>query len=362
MKQYYGQELIRELSLRFGPSGCEDEVRDFIRSQISETDAEICRDKAGNLIARVRGRGLDYDPEEPQRLMVCAHMDEVGLMAREITEEGYVKFSPIGMVDPRVLCGRHIRLRDGATLSREVTAVIASKAIHMQSAEERARVTTADKMYMDIGATDRSDAEKYASVGDFGVFDSEFVPFGKDGTYLKGKALDSRLGCAALIEVIRDLYNSPADMPFDVYFAFTCRQKVGLSGASVAAYTVKPTMAWTVGYTDSCDLPGVPAASRAAVVGEGCALSLADENTIYDPALISYARRCAEEQEIPFQIKQGTGDRSDGGLIQRSMAGVRTVSLSVPVRNARSASVVAKYSDFEAVRDLLRAMLRSWEP
>lgn len=362
MKQYYGQELIRELSVRFGPSGCEDEVREFIREQISGTDAEICQDRSGNLIARVSGRGLDYNAADPQRLMVCAHMDEVGIMAREVTEEGYVKLAPIGMVDPRVLCGRQIRLRDGATLTQEVSAVVASKAIHMQTAEERTRATPINKMYLDIGTVDRADAEKYVSVGDFGVFDSEFRPFGKDGAYLKGKALDSRLGCAALIEVIRDLYNSPADLPFDVYFSFTCRQKVGISGASVAAYTVKPTMAWTVGYTEACDLPGVPAASRAAALGEGCVLSLADENALYDPALIAYARRCAEGNGISCQIKQGTGDRSDGGLLQRSMAGVHTVSLSVPVRNARSASVVAAYSDYEAARELLRAMLRSWEP
>lgn len=361
MKQYYGQELIRELSLCFAPAGCEDEARDLIRGQIGNA-AEITTDKAGNLIARVRGRGLDYKPEEPARLMVCAHMDEVGVMAREITKEGYVKFSPIGTVDPRVLCGRQIRLRDGATLKQEVSAVVASKAIHMQTAEERTRATPIDKMYMDIGTAEKEDAEKYVSVGDFGVFDSEFVPFGKDGAYLKGKALDSRLGCAALIEVIRDLYNSPADMPFDVYFAFTCRQKVGISGASVAAYTVKPGMAWTVGYTSAADLPGVPETARAATLGKGCVLSLADETALYDPALIAYARRCAEGQGIAYQIKQGTGDRTDGGSIQRSMAGVRTVSLSIPVRNERSASVVAAYRDYEATRELLRTMLRSWEP
>ena len=151
-------------------------------------------------------------------------------------------------------------------------------------------------------------------------------------------------------------------MPFDVYFVFTCRQEVGISGASVAAYTVKPHMAWTVGATDACDLPGVPEAARTAVLGDGCVLSLADRTALYDPALIAYARRCAEAHDIAYQIKQGTGGASDGGVIQRSMAGVRTVSLSVPVRYPHTASVTARLCDYEALRGLLRVMLRNWEP
>ena len=360
-QQYYGVELIRELSMCFGPSGCEDEVRRVIREQIGDA-ALVTTDRAGNLIALVRGRGLDYRADEPARLMVCAHMDEVGFMVREITEEGYLKFSAIGAMDPRVLCGRRVRMRDGATLSRELSAVIATKAIHMQTAEERSRVTPVGKMYMDIGTGSAEEAEKYAAIGDCGVFDSDFVTFGKDDACLKGKALDGRLGCAALIEVIRDLYNSPADMPFDVYFVFTCRQEGGISGASVAAYTVKPHMAWTVGATDACDLPGVPEAARTAVLGDGCVLSLADRTALYDPALIAYARRCAEAHDIAYQIKQGTGGASDGGVIQRSMAGVRTVSLSVPVRYPHTASVTARLCDYEALRGLLRVMLRNWEP
>jgi putative aminopeptidase FrvX len=360
-QQYYGIDLIRELSMCFGPSGCEDEVRRVICEQIGDA-ASVTTDKAGNLIALVHGHGLDYKADDPDRLMVCAHMDEVGFMVREITEEGYLKFAPIGGMDPRVLCGRHVRMRDWATLGREMSAVIATKAIHMQTAEERSRVTPVNKMYMDIGAQSAEEAERYASVGDCGVFDSDFVTFGKENAFLKGKALDGRLGCAAMIEVIRDLYNSPADMPFDVYFAFTCRQEVGISGASVAAHVVNPTMAWTVGATDACDLPDIPESSRAATLGGGCVLSLADRTALYDPALTSYARRCAESNGIACQIKQGLGGISDGGRIQRSMAGIPTVSLSVPVRYPHTASVTACLSDYTAVRELLRVMLRSWEP
>ena len=360
-QQYYGVELIRELSQCFGPSGCEDEVCRVIREQIGEA-AVVTTDRAGNLVALVRGRGLDYDADNPARLMVCAHMDEVGFMVREITDEGYLKFSCIGSMDPRVLCGRRVRMRDGATLSKEISAVIATKAIHMQTAEERSHTTPTNKMYMDIGTETAQAAEQYAAVGDCGVFDSDFVTFGEDGSFFKGKALDGRLGCAALIEVIRDLHNSPADLPFDVYFAFTCRQEVGISGASVAAYTVQPNMVWMVGATTACDLPDVPESAQTVKLGGGCVLSLADRTAIYDHALMAYARRCAEAQEIPCQIKQGMGDVSDGGILQRSLAGVRTMSLSVPVRYPHTASVTARREDYEAMRNLLRVMLRSWEP
>ena len=235
-----GTELIRELSLAFGPSGCEDAVRELIMEQI-QGDCHTCTvDKAGNLIAVVRGRGLDYDPDRPRRIMLAAHMDEVGFMIREITEEGYLKFGTVGGIDPRVLCGRHVQIGDE---KRRIHGVIASKAIHLQTAEERSKATPVDKMYIDIGAGSREDAKKQVSVGDYATFDSDFVIFGKDGCMMKGKALDDRAGCAVLIEVMRDLYRTPCDMPFDVCSAFTCCEEVGISGANVAAFGIKPDIA-----------------------------------------------------------------------------------------------------------------------
>ena len=235
-----GINLIRELSLAFGPSGCEDSVRNLIIEQIQGQCDSYSVDKAGNLIAVIRGRGLDYRPEAPRRMMLSAHMDEVGFMITEITEEGYLKFGTVGGIDPRVLCGRHVKVGDDR---RRVHGVIASKAIHLQNAEERTKATPVRKMYIDIGAKDREDAKRYVAVGDYATFDSDFVTFGKDGCMMKGKALDDRAGCALLIEIMRDLHENPCDLPFDVCFAFTCCEEVGISGANVAAFVIKPDTA-----------------------------------------------------------------------------------------------------------------------
>ncbi len=354
--KYSGIELIRKLSLAFGPSGCEDEVRELILEQIQGDCNSYRIDKAGNLIACVCGRGPDYNAETPRRILLSAHMDEVGLMVTEITEEGYLKFGTVGGIDPRVLCGRHVIVGD----KRKLHGVIASKAIHLQTPEERTKSTPVSKMYIDIGAKSREEAGKHVSVGDCAVFDSEFVTFGKDGRSMKGKALDDRAGCALLIEIMRSLYRNPGNMPFDVYFSFTTCEEVGISGANVAAFGVKPDTAIILEATGVNDLPG---AGRNAVSkqGEGGTLSLCDRGTVYDMGFINYARQTAEEKGLKVQLKQAFTGGTDAAHIQRALTGVRVLGLSLPTRYIHSASCVALYEDYEQTRDLVIAMLREWK-
>ena len=354
--KFAGLNLIRELSVAFGPSGCEDAVRDAIIEQIKGDCDAYTVDKAGNLIAVIRGRGLDYNRENPRRIMLSAHMDEVGFMIREITEEGYLKFGTVGGMDPRVLCGRHVIVGD----KRKLHGVIASKAIHLQTAEERAKATPVRSMYIDIGAKDREDAKKYVSVGDYAVFDSDFETFGKDGSMMKGKALDDRAGCAMLIETMRNLHREPCNLPFDVCFAFTCCEEVGISGANVAAFGIKPDTAIILEATAVNDLPG---AGRNAVSkqGEGGTLTLCDRGTIYDMGFIDFARRTAERKGLKCQLKQMATGGTDAAHIQRALTGVRVLGLSLPTRYIHSASNVARFEDYEQTRDLVIAMLREWK-
>ena len=354
--KFAGLNLIRELSLAFGPSGCEDAVRDIIIEQIKGDCDAYTVDKAGNLIAVIRGRGLDYNRENPRRIMLSAHMDEVGFMIREITEEGYLKFGVVGGMDPRVLCGRHVIVGD----KRKLHGVIASKAIHLQTPEERSKATPVRSMYIDIGAKDREDAKKYVSVGDYAVFDSDFEIFGKDGCMMKGKALDDRAGCAMLIETMRNLHREPCNLPFDVCFAFTCCEEVGISGANVAAFGIKPDTAIVLEATAVNDLPG---AGRNAVSkqGEGGTLTLCDRGTIYDMGFIDFARRTAERKGLKCQLKQTVTGGTDAAHIQRALTGVRVLGLSLPTRYIHSASNVARFADYEQTRDLVIAMLREWK-
>ena len=354
--KYAGLNLIRALSVAFGPSGCEDAVRDVIMEQIQGDCDAYTEDKAGNLIAVIRGRGLDYNPENPRRIMLSAHMDEVGFMIREITEEGYLKFGVVGGMDPRVLCGRHVIVGD----KRKLHGVIASKAIHLQTPEERSKATPVRSMYIDIGAKDREDAKKYVSVGDYAVFDSDLEIFGKDGCMMKGKALDDRAGCAMLIETMRNLHREPCNLPFDVCFAFTCCEEVGISGANVAAFGIKPDTAIVLEATAVNDLPG---AGRNAVSkqGEGGTLTLCDRGTIYDMGFIDFARRTAERKGLKCQLKQTVTGGTDAAHIQRALTGVRVLGLSLPTRYIHSASNVARFADYEQTRDLVIAMLREWK-
>ena len=355
--KHNGLELLKQLTALFGPSGCEEAVREFIAQEIEGSYDECRVDRTGNLIAKICGRGMDYNAENPRRLMLSAHMDEVGFMITEITEDGYLRFGTVGGIDARVLSGRHVKICDRAP----VHGVIASKAIHLQSWEERSKVIAIPQLYIDIGAKDKADAETMVSLGDWGVFDSDFVSFGKDGRQMKAKALDDRVGCALLIELMRELKTYPRDLPFDVYFAFTCREEPGGSGAAVAAFNVAPDLAIVLESTAIHDLSNVPERSRVGKVGNGGALSLADGGTLYDRAFVDYALRTAEQSGVKVQIKQAVTGGNDAASIQRSLAGVRVMALSLPTRYIHSASNVAAYSDYEAMRDLLFAMFREWK-
>ena len=288
--------------------------------------------------------------------MLSSHMDEVGFMIRDITEEGYLKFGVVGGIDPRVLCGRHVIVGD----KRKLHGVIASKAIHLQNAEERSKATPVKNMYIDIGAKDKEDAKKYVSVGDYAVFDSEFVIFGKVGCVMKGKALDDRAGCALLIEIMRDLHREPCNLPFDVCFAFTCCEEVGISGANVAAFGIQPDTAIILEATAVNDLPGA-GRNFVSKQGEGGTLSLCDRGTIYDMGFIDFARQTAEQKGIKCQLKQAFTGGTDAAHIQRALTGVRVLGLSLPTRYIHSASGVARFEDFEQTRDLVIAMLRNWK-
>jgi endoglucanase len=355
--KYSGIELTRHLSLAFGPSGYEDEVRDAIIEQIEGECDGYCIDRVGNLVAKICGRGMDYRAHDPKRLMICAHMDEVGFMVSHITDEGYLKFGMLGGMDPRVLCGKHVTVMHEG---KRIPGLIATKAIHLQTPEERKTITPVEKMYIDIGAKDAEDATTYASVGDYATFDSDLECFGEDSAYVKGKALDDRVGCAAMIEIMRSLYHHPCDMPFDVYFAFTCCEEIGIAGAIVAANTVCPDVSLILESTAVNDLPDTKGGARVSELGDGGVITIADKYTIYDAGLVRFALAAAEEKGIKCQIKQYMSGGNDSRHVQQSTDGVRVMALSLPTRYIHSSANVGKYEDYESIRALIETMLRDW--
>lgn len=352
--KYSGTELIEQLSMIFGPSGYEDEVADFILEQIDGDCDSITRDRVGNIIAKVSGRGIEYNPSEPKKVMIASHMDEVGFMISDITEDGYLKFMPVGGISPTVLPDKKVVLGEA---DRRIHGVIASKAIHMQSADERKKIVPVSQMYIDIGAENEEDAKKHIEVGDVGVFDSDFVKFGENERFIKGKALDDRLGCALMIDIMRKLHTSDKGLEYDVYFAFTCCEEIGISGARVVANTICPDVAIVLESTAVADILGVSEQSVVARLGEGGAISLMDRSTIYDRSLVEVALSVAQAKDIKVQIKKYVSGGNDSANIQRSGRGVKVLSLSAPSRYIHSASNVICEDDANAMRSLVYALV-----
>lgn len=345
-------DLLRELCLLFGPSGCEDDVREFIKEKAKGICDEMYVDRLGNLITKINGGGKS-------KIMISAHMDEVGFMINEITDKGYLKFDTLGGIDTRVLSGKNVTIEanDGTKLK----GLITSKAIHHKKRSERLDLVPITSMYIDIGVASKEDAEKYVSIGSFGTFDSEFYTFGENGRKIKSKALDDRLGCAVMLSAMAELYPIKDTLKADLYFCFTTREEIGLSGAQVAAQTVSPDFAIVLETTAVADIASVGEASRVAIQGEGGAISLMDRSTIYDREFVEFALDTAKECGIKAQIKKYVSGGNDAAHIHKSGVGVRTVAISAPTRYLHSPACVADTEDFRSMCELVPAMLKNWK-
>ena len=332
-------EELKTLCRLSGVSSREDQVRDYIRTQAQPWADEIRIDALGNLIVTKRGA-----KSAPGHLMLAAHMDEVGLMVDRIHEDGTLGFQFVGGVNRQVVIGKKIYLGEN-----RVPAVVGMKPIHLTTAKERKEVPKTDKLYLDIGCTSKEDAEALISLGDVGVFSDDIVEFGRG--LLKAKAIDDRVGCAVLLDLLR------RELPMDVTFVFTVQEEVGTRGAFGAAFSVKPKIALVVEGTTAADLPGLEGGERVCSVGQGPVLPYMDGGTIYDRELFLILRRLAEEHQIPWQTKEYLSGGTDGRAIQRSRSGVRVAGLAAAVRYLHAPSSVASVSDYEAMIQLARLFI-----
>lgn len=355
MIKYSGIELVKKLCEIYGPTGFEYKVAEFIKEQ-TEGLCEYIPDRMGNLVCLVKGSGESYNAADPTKIMISAHMDEVGFIIKSIDDSGYVHFILDGGIDPKVLAGRSVVLFNEENV---IKGVIDSKAIHSLSPEERKEALPADKLYINVGATSADQVTALVDVGDFGTFDSDFVLFGENDGMMKSKAIDDRLGCAAMIEIMRTIKEENKQLPYDLYFAFTVREEIGNSGAQTVAQTVRPHFAVVLETTAIADIAGVPKNSRVGDVGEGGVISLMDRSTIYDRAFVDLALETAKEKNIKAQVKRYVSGGNDAGHIHKSGSGVKSLAISAPTRYLHSACCVASCEDYFAIRDLLMAILDS---
>jgi endoglucanase len=329
--------LLEKLCNATGPSGYEGDVRGIIQEVIKDYVDEIKVDRMGNIIAHKKGSG--------KRVIVDAHMDEVGFIITGYNEDGTLKFYSLGGITANVLPSKIVLIGED-----KVPGVIGFKPIHLQSGEERKKAVSYDDCCIDIGSNSKEETKKLVSLGEFAVFDTEFSEFG-EGLY-KGKAFDDRMGCAVLIEALKGNYGC------DLYGVFNVQEEVGERGAFVSAFNVKADLGIVLEGTICADMSNVPKHMRATEVGKGPAISIMDRTSIFNQDIAREITNLAEEKAIPYQFRRAIAGGNDAYAIHASGEGAKIATISVPCRYIHSSVSVASKSDFENTVKLLVEYLK----
>jgi len=324
------KKLIQKLTETFSPSGYENAIREVILGEIQPLADEIRVDALGNIIAR-KGEKTAAG----KRIMIAAHMDEIGLIATHIDENGFVRFTTVGIPFVRYLLGGRVRFANG------VQGVIGSEYL-----EKHNQIPGTDKMFIDVGATSAKDCP--VKVGDVAAFER---PFAEMGTRLVAKSLDNRAGVAVAIETLRRLGRSPNE----VYFVFTAQEEVGLRGAPVSAYDVDPEIGLAIDVTPTGDTPNP--IRREIALGKGPAIKIKDSQMLADPKVVTWMENTAKKAKVPTQREVFTGGSTDAQAIQLTRSGVPSGGLVIPCRYIHSPSEMIDYGDVENAVKLLTVML-----
>ena len=334
--------LLQQLTETVAVSGNEGPVRQIVRDQVEPLADEIRVDALGNLLVTRRGSGRNR-----MRVMLAAHMDEVGLIIVAIDKDGYLRFDRVGGIDTRQLLGKPVWVGPD-----RIPGVIGAKPIHLTTSEERKRTPKLDTLRIDIGSDSKETTLKSIKPGMWASFATTFLRLGPT---IRAKALDDRLGVASLIELVRE---PPSGI--DLLAAFTVQEEVGLRGARVAAHALDPDVAIAIDCTPANDLPtwnGEENVSYNTRLGAGPAIYAADRATIGDPRLLRLLVETAETEGIPYQIRQPGGGGTDAGAIHLAREGIPSISVSVPGRHLHTAASIASLADWRNSVRLIHAAL-----
>ena len=343
-------KLLERLCNAVAVSGDEGEVRQIVLEELKGYADEVKVDALGNVLATKKGTGPSTSlrtGKKRLKLMLSAHMDEVGFMLVADESEGLFRFETVGGMDVRQLPGKAV------LVGREhIPGVIGARPIHLTTAEERKQKIPLEALRIDIGP-----GSGKVKPGDRATFSTRFQ---HNGPALMAKALDNRLGVATLIELVK---NAPAQI--DLLAAFTVQEEIGLRGAKVAAYAFNPDIGIAVDATPANDLPGWDAEENTTYntrLGFGPAIYIADGSTFSDPRLVRWLAETGDAEKIPYQFRQPGGGGTDAGAIHKARAGVPSVSVSVPHRYSHTAVSIARLDDWKNTLDLLQAALTRLMP
>jgi endoglucanase len=338
-------ENLEKLSNACGVTGRENEVKDLMIQLLKPYSDEIQVDKMENVIAIKKGNA------KAPKIMLAAHMDEVGLMVKTITKDGFLQFSKMGGIDDRILPAQKVAVY---TKKGIYPGIIGSKPPHIQKEEERKKIITYDDLFIDVGAENKEDAVSMGiAIGDPVAFDIKYVKLGKDAVI--GKAFDNRAGCITMVETLKLLKQTECT----VCAVGTVQEEVGLRGAATAAFGVDPDLAIALDVTIAGDVPGVREFDTSVKMGKGPALTISDSGLITHPKVLRWLIETAEREKIPFQIESGLLGSTDAARISITRQGIPSGNVSIATRYIHSPVGMLSLKDIENAAKLTAAAIQT---
>ena len=330
--------VLKKILDASGVSGFEKEIAEVMKQELKKSCSDVSIDTFGNVIAR-KGKGR-------KKIMLAAHMDEIGFLVKYITKEGFIHFIKVGGIDDRILLGQRVIIKAKAG---DVFGIIGAKPPHLSKEEERKHPIKYEDMFIDIGVKTREDAQKKVEIGDSIVFDSGCGVL--HGNLYFGKAIDNRVGCYAMIKIMEQLKKVPAE----VYAVATVQEEVGLKGARTSSFKINPDFAIAIDTTVAGDTPGIKETESALKLGDGVAITIieaAGRGVIVNEKVKELFIDTAKKNKIKYQIDVIEGGMTDGAIIYMNREGIPTGVLSIPTRYVHSSTGVFDHRDLDAAVEL----------
>ncbi len=339
-------DLFAKICKAPGAPGFENPVRKIVLQEIEGLVDEVKVDSLGNVIALKKGQ---QNPEG-KKVMVAAHMDEIGFIVTHIDDKGFVRFHTLGGFDPKTLTAQRVIIHG----KQDLIGVMGSKPIHVMSQEERNKLPKTTDYFIDLGLP-KEEVEKSVRVGDPITRERDLIEIGE---CLNGKSIDNRVAVFILIEALKKLKNNP----YDVYAVFTVQEEVGIRGANVAAHQIDPDFGIGLDTTIAFDVPGAPAHEKVTELGKGAAIKIMDASTICDPRMVDFLQSTAEKSGIAWQPEILTAGGTDTAGVQRmGKRGAISGAISIPTRHLHQVIEMAHKKDILACIDLLQSALATFD-